>query len=494
MAVWDAWIGAFYQHPRPIVASDTAINIYTETRDVEGSPKMKTILGTPGRRHEATVATLGNRGWFQQDGRTWTVVGDQLYERTAPAVYVARGTIANDGRPVSFASNGDNPQQLVGQGGNQLGIVGGDHLYVLNLVTHALTPVTLPFTGPVMIVYQDGYGLINQRDSPLFWYSALFDFTSWDALDFASRSASSDHLVGLVTTRDRVWVFGTRTTTIYYNSGDVDVPWVPYPGTTMQIGAWSPHALGVYNDAVVWLARSPHGIARVCLATDASPRTISTPPIDAWLARCPTLVDAELLLYEQQGHAFAVFTCPDSPEDICTYGFDLKEALWAARAGWDQPSGQFTRWRARGCTVAGMDVLVGDYQTGALYTLDLTTYTDGEQILVRERTAPYLADDPSRWLFLDQVELDVQPGVGLVSGQGVAPVVELQVSRDGAQTWVSAGFAPIGALGKYLTRTRWRRLGRARGDRLVLRIRQTDPVPCCWQSLSLHITAGTGQL
>jgi hypothetical protein len=70
--------------------------------------------------------------------------------------------------------------------------------------------------------------------------------------------------------------------------------------------------------------------------------------------------------------------------------------------------------------------------------------------------------------------------VGLTSGQGVAPLVELQLSRDGAQTFISAGTKPLGAQGNYLNRTVWRQLGRARMDRLVFRVVQTDPVPCVW--------------
>jgi hypothetical protein len=72
--------------------------------------------------------------------------------------------------------------------------------------------------------------------------------------------------------------------------------------------------------------------------------------------------------------------------------------------------------------------------------------------------------------------------------------VELWISRDAAQTWISAGAATIGAVGQYLARAIWRRLGRVRMDRLVLKVRQTDPVPCAWLGLHLRSTSGTGLL
>jgi len=53
----------------------------------------------------------------------------------------------------------------------------------------------------------------------------------------------------------------------------------------------------------------------------------------------------------------------------------------------------------------------------------------------------------------------------------------LNLSRDGGQTWASAGFAPLGAMGQYNSRTVWRRLGRSRADRLILEVVITDPIP-----------------
>lgn len=487
MAAFDAFIGGFYQALSPIAASDQAINIYRETRQVEGSPKTVTLYGTPGLKLETTVATAGCRGWFTQDGRTWVVVGETLYERTAVATYASRGTITNDGLFVSFASNG--------AGGDQLCIVGGGGLYVLGLLTNVLTPVALPFSNPVMIVFQDGYGLVNEADTPTVWYSALENFTSWDALDFFARSATSDNIVALAVTRDRVCALGTKTSTWYYDSGDTDTPWLPYPGTTMQVGIITAAALSVYNDTLYWLGRSASGQPRMITATaDAGAKTFSTPPIEVFLSACSTLDDADTLVYDQEGHQFVVLTCPSSTAELVTYAFDIRENEWAARAGWSAVAGTYTRWRARGCTASGQDILVGDYASGALYTLNLSTYLDNGVMIPRERIAPYLGDTP-QWAFIDEVQLLAQAGVGLSgAGQGSDPKVELLISRDGAQTWISAGFASLGQLGDYLTRTIWHRLGRARQDLLVIRVRQTDPVKTAWVGMNLTMQGGTGQL
>lgn len=485
--LWQAFVGGTYQALSPSIAADQAVNVFQEQRRVPGSPKQVTFYGTPGRVLETTLATLSNRGWFTQDGQTWTVNGNTLYERTAPATYVSRGTIMDDGLPVSFASNG--------LGGDQLGIVGGGELKVLDLVTDVLSAaIVLPFPDPVMIAFIDGYALINQENTPIVWFSALEDMETWDAIDFFTRSNTSDNVVGIGVSRDRVWVFGSKTSTLYYDSGDTDTPFLPYPGTTFQVGLASPWLLNIYNDTFRWVAVSSRGQFRVVEATEPSPQEISTPPIVLFLNSASTLTDARTLTYEQEGHVFVAFTVPSASGDLKTPVYDATEQLWHYRAGWDAVTGRYTRWPAQGCTTVDGTVLVGDYATGAIYELDLDTYDDASGVLMRERTAPY-ASDSAEFVFVDQFELGIQPGVGLSTGQGSAPQVELSLSRDGAHTWVSAGFATMGAMGDYVARAIWRRLGRARADRLVFRVRQSDPVKCvigpgAW----ITITNGTGQL
>jgi hypothetical protein len=486
--LWPEWCGGFYQALSPVFGADTAVNVYTETREVPGSAKSVTMYGTPGLTNRLTVGTRGNRGWFSQDGLTITVVGGTLYSiDTGAYTATSLGAITDDGAQVYFASNG--------AGGNQIGIVGGGQLKVLTISTLALSAaITLPFSLPVMITFQDGYGFINEKNTPIIWFSALEDLTLWDSLDFFTRSASSDNIIGITVSRDRVWALGSKTTTLFYDSGDADTPWVPYPGTTIQTGLISPSLLGVYNDQLYWVADSQKGQPRVVRAVDPQVQEVSTPPINHWLASCPSLTNGELLIYEQNGHPFVVVTAPSSPDDIQTYAFDVRENLWHARAGLDTATGLYTRWRARGSAATTGVVFVGDYDSGDLYTLDLDTYTDNGVTIKRERAAPYLSQEP-QWLFVPQIQLLAQAGVGIGgSGSGNDPTVQLSISRDGARSWIVVGTARLGQMGEYLTRTIWRQVGRVRADLFVIKMTQTAPVKCVWGPLALTIENGTGGL
>ena len=493
-SLFQEFCGGFYQALAPVMAADQAVNLYTETRQVAGSVKQMFMFGTPGMKLFATVATAGNRGWFSQDGRTFTVVGGTLYEVNVELVTTtSRGSITDDGLPVFFASNG--------AGGDEIGIVGAGELKVLDLVTNVLSAaIALPFSNPVMITFLDGYGLINEEDTPIVWFSALEDLTTWDALDFFTRSNTSDNIIGIATVKDRVACLGSKTTTWYYDSGDADTPFVPYPGTTVQTGLLYPALLGSYNDELFFVAQSERGQIRVARMQDTQVQTISTPPIDRFLAGATTLADAELLIYYQDGHAFVTVTAPSAQQDLQSACYDITEGLWHFRAGFDSTTGKYTRWRARGSAVEGRQVFVGDYANGNLYTLDLETYADDltsstTTILKAERATPYASAIP-QWLFIHSIQLLAQAGVGLSgSGQGSDPMVQLEISRDGAQTWIDCGLAALGLLGQYVTRTIWRRLGRVRADLFVVRVTQTDPVQRAWgPGLFMDIESGTGQL
>lgn len=483
---WPQFVGGTYQALSPVVAADQCVNLYMETRVSDKPVKPTTLYGTPGRRRVLTLSQLGCRGWWSQNGRTFVINGPKLFELDLMGgTYTEIGAIPNDGRMVSYTSNG--------AGGEQMGIVGGGELNVLDLTTNALSTVTLPFSNPVMLAFMNGFAFINERGTPKVWYSEPEDLTSWDALDFFARSGTADNIVGIGVSRDRIWTWGEQTTTQFYNGTDPDDPFLPFPGTTMQVGLSEPQLLGNYQDLWIWVGTPPTGERRVYMASEPTAQGISTPPIERWLTTSQSLADGEMLIYQQDGHPFIAITLPSSTDAIKTYVYDLRESIWHARAGWDSVRGEYLRWGARGSVSVAGTVYVGDYANDGIYALDLDEYEDDGEPIIRERTAPYLGTQ-NQWIFVDQVELGTQPGVGLTTGQGSDPEVELRLSRDNAHTFISAGLSKLGKIGEYLNRTIWRRLGRSRLDRMVLSCRQSDPVKTAWTGLWLRYTGGSGQL
>ena len=63
------------------------------------------------------------------------------------------------------------------------------------------------------------------------------------------------------------------------------------------------------------------------------------------------------------------------------------------------------------------------------------------------------------------------------------PRVVLSWSDDGGHTWSNEHDISMGAVGEYLTRMKWRRLGAGR-DR-VFRVATSEPVPVTWLGAEL---------
>ena len=493
MPLWAAFVGPAYRARSSNMAAETLKNAYLETIASTGNAKQANFYGTPGSKTLLTVGTAVGRGNYDQDGWTLITVGGTLYRLDLVlTTATALGPIFDDGKPVSYASNG--------RGGEQILIVGGGFAYILDLLTGALSaPVTLPLTfAPVMCAFIDGYFLILEANTIRVWFSALEDGTSWSGLDFFARSQTSDNLVGIKVLRDKVWLFGSLTTEIFYDSGDTNNPFVPYPGSIMQEGLVSPWAVGNQGESLVWMSQDNEGRGRVVSATDYTPVRISTPALDFALASYPVdnISKAELLVYEAEGHPFACWTIPG----ITTWCFDARESalrqepIWHERTTYDPVTATTTAWRARGVCSTSVGILVGDTTTGAIYTLDLDTFCDACGPLRRERTSAYLSAE-NQWMFIQQIELGIQAGVGAVLGDAANPVIMGEISRDGGHTWDPPVEASLGPLGDYNATAIWYLCGRVRSDRFVFRVTQTDEVRTVWgPGLWIRATAGTGNL
>ena len=88
-------------------------------------------------------------------------------------------------------------------------------------------------------------------------------------------------------------------------------------------------------------------------------------------------------------------------------------------------------------------------------------YVVRELVTRRLRRSPVISDE-SRWVFHHAIQIDLETGVGLVTGEGSDPQLLLRWSDDGGHTWSNEHAMSAGRMGEYQTRAVWLRLGRAR--------------------------------
>jgi hypothetical protein len=184
--------------------------------------------------------------------------------------------------------------------------------------------------------------------------------------------------------------------------------------------------------------------------------------------------DAVGYTYQQDGHGFYVLNFPTADR---TWVYDVATQGWHERAGF--LNGDFTRNRGNcQCNFLGT-IIVGDFENGNIYALDLTTYADngGPQKWLRSWRALPTGQNNLKRTAQHSLQLVCETGVGLNIGQGFDPQVMLRWSDDGGHTWSNEHWASIGKIGEHGFRAIWRRLGMTQKLRdRVYEVSGTDPV------------------
>ena len=419
------------------VNAERLVNIYAEQS--QGKARVR-LTGVPGLTLFATVSAYPVRGMCMHNGALY-VVCEELYLIGAGGAATALGSVSGSGI-VQMASSG-----------TELVIVANGTIYVYDGSLAAVSDPDAP--AALTVDYLDGYHIFSDG-SGSFYISALYDAETYDALDFASAESNPDNIVRVFVDHRELILFGTETTEIWVNTGDADFPFERQPGAVSEKGICGPNACAKLDNSVVWIDQN--GVVRR-MAAGYAPQRISTHEVERALST-GTLVDAEAFAYSQDGHEFFVMTVPEAG----TWIYDAATSLWHERQTYGDD-----RWRARGYALAYGKHLVGDYESGKVYELDYTTFTENGDILLAELIFPPVHNESNRFR-VHRLILDMEHGETAPYGESV---VRLDLSDD-SQDWSTIGYGSMGATGQRVNRTVWRRLGQHRN--LHTRFRISDPV------------------
>lgn len=436
------------------VNASRTVNLYS-VLDQEGKSPIA-LYGTPGLTRFAETVTGSGRGLYEASGRLFAVVANTLYEVSSAGVATNRGTLSSSSGAVSMADNGV-----------QLAIVDGTYGYSFTLATNVFAQITDPdFPAANRIAFQDGYFILNDSGTGEFWVTSLYG-TDVDPLDFATAEGAPDPIVSLICDHRELWLLGDESTEVWYNSGNADFPFERIGGAFIETGCAAAQSVAKMDNAVFWLSADKRGQGHVMRAQGYQPQIISTRAVEFAIQGYATISDAVAYTYQQEGHAFYVLNFPSADR---TWVYDAATNLWHERMYWD---GAEHRHRGAAYALCFSRHLVLDHSNGRIYELDLDAYTDdGDEIRAIRRTQHQHAQ--GKRLFWSELQIDIEAGVGLVSGQGSDPQMMLRWYDDGGKTFSSEHWRDMGAIGEYKKRAIWRRLGQSR-DR-VYELTISDPV------------------
>ena len=431
------------------------------------------LTSAPGLEQVLDFGNVEIRGLYfsVKTGLTYVVAGDTLFRFDASYNLTEILTLDSSQGRVSMA---DNSVTLV--------VVDGNDMYTHELDSSLGDLYTGEnFRGADVVKYVDGYFVFIKPDSQIFYISRLLS-TTLDALDFASSEGSPDKIVSALINRREVWLFGERTTEVFYNSGAADFPFTRIEGSFIELGCTARNASVKAGGSVFWVGRDEDGSAMVYQAEGLRPARVSNNSVEEALAKADVST-CTCFSYQENGHTFVIVNAEGLES---SWVYDLATKLWHERA-FMNAKGILTRGRAEE-HVFTTEHLVSDYAAGLIYRQSKNIYSINKLPMLRMRVSPHYTKNRLR-VFFRTFELDFDRGVGLNADvYGADPKVELEFSDNGGRTWSNKLPAGIGKLGDYTARAIWRRLGAGR-DR-VFRVRFSEPT--AFDILGAEVEIGRG--
>jgi hypothetical protein len=393
-------LGSSYVARSINAADNRMVNLFPEVIP-EGGKEPAFLNRAPGLAFLQTVGTGPIRGlWAHQTNGSdfYVVSGTEVYKLTSTTgTPVKLGDVSGTG-PVSIADNG-----------TQIFFACNGPSYIYNEVTNVFQQITdIDFPGAKTVGYLDGYFVFNEPTGQRIWVTSLLEGTQIDPLDFASAEGSPDGLVAVNINNREAWLFGADSVEVWYDAGLADFPLTRIQGAFSEVGCVAAYSVAKLDNSLWWLGTDARGQGIVYRTAGYNAQRVSTHAIEYAIAQYADISTAVAYTYQQEGHAFYVLSFAQA-----TWVYDVATSAWHERAGFE--AGEFTRHRSNCQCNFGGTTIVGDYENGNIYALDLDTYADNGEIqkwLRSWRAIPAGQNDLKRTAH-HALQLDCETGVGL---------------------------------------------------------------------------------
>jgi hypothetical protein len=478
-------IGAY--EARSIIADcQKCINLYYETAPPD-SPFSTIHYPTPGTLLLTACPIIGpvRAIYTAYNGNFYAVVGANVFAVSTAYGWTLLGQLTTG---TGFVSIKDNTLACVIVDGSPTG-------FTINLADNSFGQISATnFFGASRVDYIDTYLVFNRPGTNQFYftlsnatYAMLVGGTAFDPLDIAAKTGGNDIIVGIAIMHRELWLIGGSpvagsggTSEVWFDAGAADFAFQAMPGSFVEHGCTAVGSIAKYDLSLYWLGQDSSGASIVFEGAQYRVNRISTHAIEKDIATYSDKGDALGFTYLQEGHIFYVLIFPSAN---VTWVYDILEKHWHRRC-WSDEDGNLNRWRANCFAVFNNQLIVGDFENGSLYALDLNTYLDNGDPIVRIRSFPHITNENRR---LSHRNLIAAMEVGDEMGTSTDDEfqVSLRWSDDAGRSYGPAVLQSLGATGEYLTSVQWNRLGLAR-DR-VYELSWSAPMKTSLQGVYLDV-------
>lgn len=358
----------------------------------------------------------------------------------------------------------------------------------------AISDADFTARGAAEVEFLDNYFIFREPGTARFFASDVGDYSSYTSTSFATAEAAGDLLVGMKATRANLLLFGEQTIEIWDAVGSGAFPFRRIINGAIDKGCINGRTVAEINDQVFWVADDK----TVRVLSGMEPVKISNYAIDRYMENSNSLESGRAFTYSFSGHDYYVLRFSDR-----CFVYDLTVGTWHERKTIGSETWAYGMAEcAWGKTLLGRDLTPKIYQGHQVYPfghLSNESYYELEVTVQDLADNGYVTDVPMvmSWtyqpvwgngqrVFHDRLEIVVQTGVG--NADETDPVIDLEASDDGGQTWQSLPSRAMGAQGKHFQRVVWHNLGSS--YQRVYRASVSAPVPVRVMSTELQARGG----
>jgi hypothetical protein len=421
-----------------------AINMVPATVD-SGTGREQVIAESIPGLVEFTDLGEEARGFVLTNDRAFVVGGNSLFELSPDGSLFLRGQLNTSTGPVGMDKNRD-----------QIILADGANGYILTQGTNVFSGISDPsFFGSPLVRVLNQRAVFAKPSTDQFYWSELADASAIDASDFATAESSPDQIRGHIVDHGQLMLFGTEGGEVWDDRGGTDSPFVRNDGARLQVGCVAAFTLQQLDNTVFWLSQDKRGFGVVYRLSGYSAVRVSTFAVEQALQTVwrdgGDLTAATAYAYQQDGRSFYCLNCPGLET---TWVYDTSTQLWHERA--EFTDGILSPHRAT-CHLAAFGKHLVGSASGKIYELDPKVNTNAGDTLLRRLVSPHLVAKDTANYEISSMAVECDVGQGRTDGS--APLIGIQYSKNGGNTWSNWKYPNLGVVGDYRARPRIHRLG-----------------------------------
>ncbi len=459
-------VGPTYTSRSLPVSAQVTRGFYIEAD--QNSENIAALVPFPGLKSFAETGAGVGRGLGVYNNTLYAVTGSSLYSVSSLGSSASIGTIQGTGR---CKLEEDTSNIVIATG------VGKPYSYDGTTLTQG-ADVDLPSASTVTyirnrVVYDGAGAQVAFADlgSPL----------SVDSANVTSADTKPDDVLAVYAFRDQMFAYGETSVTPYFNSGSGNPPYKIIQNGVQEIGLAATHTVSSNYRSMYFLG-SDLNVYRI---GGLQPEPVGNPSICKAIKSYGDVSDAYGVCFTLNSQNFYLLTFPNHASWLYTEGL-----------GWTNLAyGQDGEPHVI-CDYAYVynKHLVSDRRNGNIYELDFDTYTDNGDSIDRMRDTVKITGKelgfPGKEIFMERLELVIETGTGIITGQGSTPRIMMSFSDDGGRTWSPEQWGYMGQMGSftYSQNPYWTDLGSF--YERMFRFRVSDPVKTVIISANADISVG----